>query len=107
MLPALSGPSGRRSSSSKFSSGLSYRVAPGWYAGAEGRYSSVYPDWTNGLHRETYAVFAGPAIHYGGKKWWATLTYLPQLFGSPSPDGSLALDEYEKRELRLKVGYNF
>lgn len=89
------------------STGLSYRVAPGWYAGVEGRYASVYPDWTNGLHRETYAVFAGPAIHYGGKKWWATLTYLPQLFGTPSPNGSRALDEFEKRELRLKVGYNF
>ena len=89
------------------SSGLSYRFAPGWYGGVEGRYASVYPDWTNGLHRETYAVFAGPAIQYGGKKWWATLAYLPQLFGSPSPDGSRALDEFEKRELRLKIGYNF
>jgi hypothetical protein len=89
------------------STGLSYRVAPGWYAGVEVRYASVYPDWTNGLNRETYAVFAGPAIHYGGKKWWATLSYQPQLFGSPSPGRSLALDEYEKRELRLKLGYNF
>jgi hypothetical protein len=89
------------------SSGLSYRVAPGWYAGVEGRYASVYPHWTDGLHREAYAVFAGPSIHYGGKKWWATLTYLPQLFGSPSPGRSLALDEFEKRELRLKIGYNF
>ena len=89
------------------STGLSYRVAPGWYAGVEGRYASVYPDWTHGLHRETYAVFAGPAIHYGGKKWWATLSYQPQLFGSPSPGRSLALDEYEKRELRLKIGYDF
>jgi hypothetical protein len=83
------------------------RVANGWYAGAEGRYASVYPDWTNGLHRETYAVFAGPVVHYGGKNWWATLSYQPQLFGSPSPGGGRALDEYEKRELRLKVGYNF
>ena len=89
------------------STGLTYRVAPGWYAGVEGRYASVYPDWTNGLHRETYAVFAGPAIHYGGKKWWATLSYQPQLFGKPSPIGNRALDEYEKRELRLKIGYNF
>jgi hypothetical protein len=75
--------------------------------GSQGRYASVYPDWTDGLHRETYAVFAGPAIHFGGKKWWATLSYQPQLFGSPSPRGSRALDEYEKRELRLKIGYNF
>jgi hypothetical protein len=89
------------------STGVSYRFAPGWYAGVEGRYASVYPDWTHGLHRETYAVFAGPAIHYGGKKWWATLSYQPQLFGSPSPNGSRALGEYEKREVRLKLGYNF
>ena len=91
----------------ELSSGLSYRVAPGWFLGGEARYASVYPDWTNGLHRETYAVFAGPAIHYGGKKWWATLSYQPQLFGGPSPNGSRALDEFEKRELRLKIGYNF
>lgn len=89
------------------SSGLSYRIAPGWFLGGEARYASVYPDWTNGLHRETHAVFAGPSIHYGGKKWWITATYLPQLFGSPSPNGSRALDEYEEREFRLKVGYNF
>ena len=89
------------------STGLSYRFAPGWYGGVEGRYASVYPDWTHGLHRETYAVFAGPVIHYGGKKWWATLSYQPQIFGSPSPNGSRALDEFEKRELRLKIGYNF
>jgi hypothetical protein len=89
------------------SSGVTYRVANGWYAGVEGRYSSVYPDWTNGLHRKTYAVFAGPAVHYGGKRMWATLSYQPQLFGAPSPSGRRALDEFEKRELRLKIGYNF
>jgi hypothetical protein len=91
----------------EISSGLSYRIASGWYAGVEGRYASVYPDWTDGLHRETYAVFAGPAIHYGGKKWWATLSWQPQLFGAPSPNGSRALEEYEKSELRLKLGYDF
>ena len=87
--------------------GLSYRVAPRWFAGIEGRYSSVYPDWTDGLHREAYAVSAGPTVHYAGRKWWATLSYLPQLFGSPSPNGSWSLDEFEKREVRLLVGYNF
>jgi len=87
--------------------GLSYRIAPGWFAGVEGRYSSVYPDWTDGLDREAYAVSAGPTVHYAGKKWWATLSYLPQLFGAPSPNGSRSLDEFEKREVRLLVGYNF
>lgn len=87
--------------------GLAYRVANGWYAGLEGRYASVYPDWTHGLHRETYATFAGPSVHYGGRHWWFTATYLAQLSGSPSPGGSLTFDEYEKRELRLKIGYEF
>ncbi len=87
--------------------GLSYRVAPRWFVGAEARYASVYPDWTEGLHREAYAVFAGPTVHYAGKKWWFTATYLPQLFGSPSPGRSRHLDEYEKRELRVILGYNF
>ena len=54
-----------------------------------------------------FPVVACPAIHYGSEKWWATLAYTPQLFGSPSPGRTLALDEYEKRELRLKIGYNF
>jgi hypothetical protein len=89
------------------STGVSYRLGPGWHAGVEGRYASVYPHWTHGLQREIYAVFAGPAVHYGGKKWWATLSYQPQLFGAPSAYGGRALDEYEKREARLKIGYDF
>lgn len=88
--------------------GLSYRVASNWFLGVEGRYHSEYPDWTKGLHREHYAFFAGPSIHYGGKRWWFTATYLPQVYGSPNTGGSsLHLDEHEKREFRLKVGYNF
>jgi opacity protein-like surface antigen len=88
--------------------GLSYRVAPNWFLGVEGRYHSEYPDWTHGLDREHYALFLGPSLHYGGKKWWFTATYLPQIHGSPNePGSSLHLDEHEKRELRLKIGYNF
>jgi hypothetical protein len=29
------------------------------------------------------------------------------LFGSPSPNGARAHDEFEDRELRLKLGYDF
>lgn len=92
----------------ELTTGLSYRVAPNWFVGAEGRYHSEYPDWTRGLHREHYAIFAGPTIHYGGKKWWFTATYLPQITGAPRDSGrSIHLDEHEKREVRLKIGYNF
>ena len=88
--------------------GLSYEVAPRWWLGAEGRYHSVYPDWTHGLHREDYAVYAGPSIHYDGGKWSATATWQPQLLGSPDGNGSsLEYDDHEKRELRLKVSYEF
>lgn len=89
-------------------SGLSYQVAPRWWVGAEGRYHSVYPDWTHGLHRENYAVYAGPSVHYDAGRWAVTATWQPQLFGSPSgPGSSLELDDHEKRELRLKLSYEF
>lgn len=88
--------------------GLSYRVASNWFLGVEGRYHSEYPDFPDAFEREHYAFFAGPTIHYGGKRWWFTATWLPQIGGSPSPLGSdLHLEEHEKREFRLKVGYNF
>ena len=87
--------------------GVSYRVASGWWVGGEARYHSVYPDWTHGLHRENYAVYAGPSIHYDGGKWAVTATWLPQLFGSPSPNGSRELEDHEKNELRLKLSYEF
>lgn len=92
------------------SSGLSYRFAPKWFAGLEGRYHSEYPDWTNTFKREHYAIFFGPNIHYGGEKYWWTLTYLPQIIGAPTDDdrsSQLHLAEHERREIRLKVGYNF
>jgi hypothetical protein len=89
-------------------SGVAYRIAPRWSVGIEGRYHSVYPDWTRGLHRENYAVYAGPTAHYDGGKWAVTATWLPQLFGSPNAVGSsLEFDDHEKQELRVKLGYEF
>ena len=87
--------------------GLAYRITPNWYAGIEGRYASVYPNWTHGLRREAYAVSAGPTIAFKSEEWSGSLTFLPQLFGSPSPGGSRSLDEYEKREIRLKISREF
>lgn len=90
------------------SSGLSYQVATNWWVGAEGRYHSVYPDWTHGLHRENYAVYAGPSVHFASGEWSVTGTWQPQLFGSPNGAGSsLELDDHEKRELRLKISREF
>jgi len=89
------------------STGLAYRFSPSWYAGIEARYASVYPNWTHGLHREAYAVSAGPTIAVSSKEWSASLSFLPQLFGGPSPGGSRNLGEFEKREIRLKISHEF
>lgn len=62
----------------KLGTGLSYRFAPGWYAGAELMRESEF-ETEVGLERWT--VFAGPSLHYGGEKWWSTLTYFRQLRG--------------------------
>jgi len=90
------------------STGLAYRVAPSWWLGLESRYHSVYPDWTHGLHRENYAIYAGPTVHWAAGEWSVTATYLPQLKGGPSaPGSSLEFDDHEKRELRLKISREF
>jgi hypothetical protein len=90
--------------------GLSYRVAPNWYVGAEALYDSEYE---TEVGRERWSVQAGPSVHYGAKGWWATATWLPQLVGGGfetypgQVDTSLALIEKTKQEFRLKVGLNF
>ena len=90
------------------STGLTYEVAPRLWLGAEGRYHSVYPNFTHGLHRENYAIYAGPSVHYDAGKWSVTASWQPQLFGAPPAAGSsLEFDDHEKRELRLKLSYEF
>lgn len=89
--------------------GLSYRFAPNWFIGAEVLYQ---------VERETevaierWSVQAGPSVHYGSRRWWATLTWLPQLAGGgemfpDQDDKNLHLIEKTKQEVRLKFGYNF
>ena len=89
--------------------GISYRVAPRWFAGVEARYETAFPNMN--LHdQESWAFFAGPALHYGGERWWATLTWLPQITGdAPGSERSARLDleHHERQEIRLKFGYDF
>jgi len=93
----------------ELSGGLSYRFAPNWFAGLEARVQGVYGNMNFG-NREAWAFFAGPTIHYAAQRWWATLTVLPQITGSPRDpalSSRLQLDEFERMEVRLKIGYNF
>ena len=92
----------------ELSGGLAYNVAPGLHLGAEGRYSAAYENFPNQFQRADYAMFFGPTIHYATRKWWATLSYQPQVSGGPKVrSNSLNLADYEKQEIRLKLGYNF
>lgn len=102
--------------------GVSYRFAPNWYLGAETIYDREHE---TEVGAERWSWQAGPTLHYGAKKWWATLTLFKQLqgggyqgarFDSASFDGvvypgqddpNLHLIEKTKNELRLKFGYNF
>lgn len=87
--------------------GLAWRLSRNWYLGAEARYSSVYPEWTHGFHREAYDVSAGPTISFKAEEFSASLTYLPQLFGAPSGDDRRTFGQFEKRQIRLKVSKEF
>ena len=93
----------------KFGGGLSYRFAPNWYAGVEALYET---EFETEVGQERWSIFAGPSIHYGGKTWWATLTYFHQMSGGgeqyiDQSDNNLHLIEKTEHEMRLKVGYNF
>lgn len=89
--------------------GLSYRFAPGWFIGLEGRIRSEFPNFDLGQN-EHFVVFAGPSLHYGSERWWATLAYGYQFYGNES-DGqavsSRAFAEQVQNELRIKIGFNF
>ena len=89
--------------------GLTYRVAPNWFIGAETQYTSEYE---TEVGQERWSLFAGPTIHYGGEKFWATLTWFPQIKGggeryTGQTDTNLHLIEKTKNEFRLKLGMNF
>lgn len=88
--------------------GLSYRVAPNWFVGAETQYSAEYE---TDVGQERWSLFGGPTVHYGGRKFWATLTWFPQIRGGgeryDGQTGSLHLIEKTRNEFRLKLGMNF
>ncbi|MFZ5580034.1 MAG: DUF6662 family protein [Pseudomonadota bacterium] len=95
----------------RFRTGISYRFAPKWYVGAEGWIDAEVLNPGGGSWEfDHWDMFAGPSLHYGDKRWWATLTWAPQIAGSDESrdnSGGRHLADHEKYEVRLKVGYNF
>ncbi len=88
--------------------GVSYRFAPSWFVGLEALYETEYE---TEVAMERQSLFAGPSLHYGGEKYWLTLTWMDQIQGGGEtyegqPDG-LHLIEKTESEWRFKVGLNF
>jgi hypothetical protein len=91
--------------------GLTRHLNPHWSLGIEFRNHNVIPaynDW------EFTAFFLGPVVTYTTEKWWATLTVLPQVWGTntsggPDPDGvsGLELEDHERVDVRLIFGIGF
>jgi hypothetical protein len=88
--------------------GVSYRFAPGWFFGLEGHIRSEFPEFDIHNHEHT-VVFAGPSLHYGAEKWWATASYGYQVWGKgiDEPKDNKTFAEEARNEFRIKVGFNF
>ena len=88
--------------------GLSWRIAPNWFVGAEARLDTEFAD-SDLDQAEFLTLFAGPTVHYSGEHFYATLTVLPQVWGWPDARGTggLHLDDRERLEIRFKLGTEF
>ena len=89
--------------------GLARDLGKRWALGLEFRNENILPEYKSW---ESSALFLGPVISYREEKWWAALTVMPQIYGwnnSESQDGDsqLELNDHEKINIRLLIGFNF
>src|SRR5207237_1364447 len=97
--------------------GISYRVAPNWYAGLEARHETEYGALNTKKSSRDFAIsYWGPTIHYGAKDWFVTAAYQRQLPNAKVYNDEIADWEHQRRlygdeatrnELRFKLGYYF
>ncbi len=96
--------------------GASYRFASNWSAGLEYRLHNDYDGYR--ISRSNHiqlAHFAGPTIHYGGKKYFWTLAALFQIQGKGltpeekafTSDGKIYGDHANLEALRFTIGIPF
>lgn len=97
--------------------GATYRFARNWSVGPEllnEREYAGYTFWKGDTINDGY--FLGPSVHYGGKKFFATVTALEQMPWATTHDASNpgtivgARDydnDFERYRVRVKVGWYF
>ena len=75
--------------------------------GLELRNANTIP---NGDGIESSSLFIGPNLSYRTDSWYFAITYLPQLpaikRSENLPNSSLVLDEHERNNLRLILGFS-
>ncbi|MDE2026916.1 MAG: hypothetical protein KGJ11_00065 [Candidatus Omnitrophica bacterium] len=94
---------------------ISYRFMPNWSGGFEflneREFNSYYF-----AHPTNSGFYIGPSIHYGGKKFFVTVSFLQQLpwatKHSATLDGAIVGgrdfdNDFEKYRVRVKVGFPF
>ncbi len=98
-----------------FTAGVSYRFIPNWFGGIEYRNHNEFGGSYN-MNRKTQehtAHFIGPVIHYGGRKFFATLGFRYQIAANSFNDeqkanmrgGKIYGDEHTKIDgIRLILG---
>jgi len=97
--------------------GASYRFRPKWSVGLEFRNHNEFSGWTLSSNAQEHtAYFLGPNIHYGGERWFATLSALYQVGARGFNDeqreamahGRIYGDEHTTWDgVRLKIGRTF
>ena len=98
----------------------SYRFAPNWYGGLELQNEREWAGFNpfKKENRTNVATYFGPTLHYGGKGFFVTATYLQQLKGAKdyaaeTPADSAVIkgisnsDDFENYRVRLKAGFYF
>jgi len=112
-----SNPSWQKAAMLDFTAGASYRFIPNWFAGIEYRNHNEFGGtWRmSRATQEHTAHFLGPVLHYGGRKFFATLGFRYQIganaFGDQKAEtrgGKVYGDEHTKIDgIRLIFGYPF
>jgi hypothetical protein len=86
--------------------GITRRLNRRWSVGIEARDHNELPEYR---FWENTAVFVGPVVTYTQERWWATLTVLPQVYGTnfqgnPDRNRALDLEGHERVNVRLIFG---
>ncbi|CBJ39040.1 putative lipoprotein [Ralstonia solanacearum CMR15] len=112
---AASGKSWQEETDINFNFAVSYRFAPNWSAGVEFVNEREYNSYRF-RNQSNGGYYFGPSIHYGGKNFFVTATFLEQLpwahAHADTVDGTLVSgrtfdNDFEKYRVRIKMGYYF